>query len=230
MKGGDHFLFIPRLYWLYAALSLQLTLLVLLLGCMGTKFWVEQGESESFWEGGVLRYNEGNGDWEKKHYDQLRDIVCEEGGDTYDAYCSLFEDLYKAGLVFLTLELITLILAFIWFIGNVYRVVEREIYGRPVRIVLAGVTFLLHCTGLTVWVLITSAEFNADCTETMDSGKSNVVCITFGPVLGVLIGVLFFIQLLIECFALRHIVPEGDPPPDSNFHMRDNEALDSGSN
>ena len=155
---------------------------VLLIGTLATPRWVEQGSDPPDWRGGLLRCGECKGQWHEKYYSEIvEDCNAEE--ETYiqsdEGFCKDFKKIYEAGIIFLVLELVALVLLLFWTVRVVYAVWITEWRFDWWLYIVSGAAFILHLAATITWMLMTEAK-PEECDKVSTSNDTKDICFNFG--------------------------------------------------
>ena len=166
----------------------------------------------SSFEGNIFDCVKGCGKlYKDSDYNIVMKDICEYYGDNekysnfytdpdYDAIqsiCEMFKNIIKANQFKLIFDFATFVSILLWFIGMLCMNRKNCCY------LFTYWTSLFSCltffVGSITWFAITAAVFN-NCSEIPEHGDSPIICATKGPILMVLIMILF--PLLILCYFL----------------------------
>lgn len=158
---------------------LNISTMFLLLCSFGTPRWVEQGDTEHFWRGGLLKCTGCNGKFSQMTYSDIKNEAC----DKYSGYCKTFTKLYIAGICLLLCCIVYFILVLVWSVILVLENYGKNVKNRFRSLVVAGSPFVLM-VGIVSWNAISGAGYSGDCYDDFTSrDKAKSVCAIDGPVI-----------------------------------------------
>ena len=191
MMGKNEFLKLGEKTWVYINVLSLVVIIALMLGGMGTKYWVRQGRDQDIWEGGILRCSKGK--WENQHYGEIAQEICDVEGTYFTGLCNLFEDLKAAGVFFLVFELLSLLVTLVWFVNCIYKSQGKQLLWGWLQYFIPVLGFLLHVLGIVVWAFIAKSGFGVDCEDIVEDGERGDLCSTDGPIISVCVAVIYFL-------------------------------------
>lgn len=164
--------------WNYVMLFLNLTAMSLTAGSIASPRWVEQGDTEHFWRGGILSCTGCNGEFSNKYYSEIKSIACTD----LKGYCETFSHLYLGGVLAILSSLIFFCLFFLWSVLIILENSGREFNKKFFGILIIGGPLSL-AAGLTTWHLIVHADYKAACYDDYTTiHKSANLCAIDGPI------------------------------------------------
>lgn len=178
------FLCMTTRYWWFLILFFQHTLIIFMIGCLGTQRWVRQGNDLTEWEGSLLYVETGPESIKSELYMDLKDSDCE----TLKHLCNTFDVLQTAAGAYVFFELISIIFTFIWMLRVVFHLYEKRFLPDWVSYLWPSLGFLCHILAIIIWAGVTEASFENDCSNLSDEK----ICSTNGPALAI-ITVLFWL-------------------------------------
>lgn len=178
--GTVKFLKLSLQYWWFISLLLIIFVVLLLVGAMVTPWWVEQGEIEERWRGGLLKCDSCSGNWEGKYYYEIKDDACRNDND---GFCETFERLNTAGFCLFGLELLVLCCVFFWGFKVVCNVWEFSVEIAKLVVYSVVVTGIaVHVLAVGLWFFISESSLNEDdCKQITSASKDETVCVNHGP-------------------------------------------------
>lgn len=85
---------------------------ILLIGSTATPRWIQQGEDEYEWKGGLFKCGGCHGDWEDEYYSSIANDACDIDG--FEPYCVTYEDLFTAGIFYVSVTVLVICAAVFW--------------------------------------------------------------------------------------------------------------------
>ncbi|OMJ88369.1 hypothetical protein SteCoe_9685 [Stentor coeruleus] len=166
-------------YWRKGILFLDVLAMIFCISSFITPRWVEQGKTENFWRGSLMKCGGCNGKFEGASYKQISEWSC---GDM-DGYCETFDGLYKAGIAVLLIQSMFLLLLVVGIYIIVCELVNKH-YENKLVFVTTLITPLCEIIALITWILTSGAKMNNECySNATNMEKAHNVCATHGPIL-----------------------------------------------
>lgn len=164
--------------WNYVMLALNFIAMSLISGSIVSPRWVEQGDEEHFWRGGVLKCSGCNGEFSNKYYSEIKSIACND----LKGYCKTFSDLYMGGILMILGSLIFFCLFFCWFVFIILENSGREFNKKFFGIFVIGGPLCL-AIGCITWHIIVGADYKSECyNHNTTIHKSAKLCAIDGPI------------------------------------------------
>ena len=143
--------------------------------------WTTQGKGIYRFTGYMLKGK--NTEWESLFYYEIYDqLQCETGYN--DQWCQKIQNLNEAGWVFISFEIFSFVLNFVWSGILVY-----ELRGKILGFnrAFAGVLVLVRVLSIVLWTLLAQNSFFEECEELVILGKLVSSCFDVGLIFSIII-------------------------------------------
>ena len=177
--------------WWKVVLFFQALLGCLMIGCLGTQRWVEQGEGDVHWKGSLLECYSCPGDWREKSYEKIADQECHFQSTPHLAYCDQFQSLRDAGSAFLALEILSLICLGAWTIRVLLELFNKPILPNEIAYAVPVIGAAIHLAALIQWCLVSNSFYESDCTAITDGEEKAKLCSLDGPALALTVALIY---------------------------------------
>ena len=165
--------------WNYLMIFLNMCAILLVASSLVAPRWVEQGNTEHFWRGGLFKCSGCNGKFRGKYYSQIRKIACED----LKGYCETFTDLYIAGIFMIFGALLYFLMFITW-----TTLLLLENHGKDFQkkyfsvLVIGGPLSLI--VFLSTWHAATGANYNSKCYSNWTTkDQTEHLCAIDGPII-----------------------------------------------
>lgn len=178
-------------YWRKLILLLNIMSLIFSISSFATPRWVEQGDPDHFWRGGIVKCGGCSGKFKEATYQQIAAWSC----GSMEGYCETFDRLFKAGIAVLLTQSLFIILSMLSIFIIIRELVHKYHEGKMIFLI-----FILAPTcetiGLMSWLGISGAKINGECYESATSIEDpKPLCATHGPILVIITMLLSFSAL-----------------------------------
>ena len=172
----------------------------LMIGSLTTPRWVKQGDRNTLWRGSLTRCGGCSGEWEDKYYYEIYEI----SKDNYVLGCEeTFEALYVAGFLYLTFEVLALVVYVFLIVvqsGFIVKVASDKCIGKVIFSI-----FLLHTIAVILYFTISKIKLLRDCSRASDYFTSYNVCANQGPTIALVSEILCLISVILNHFIKRKL-------------------------
>lgn len=165
--------------WNYLIIFINISAISLVAGSLVAPRWVEQGNTEHFWRGGLMNCSGCSGEFSGKYYNHIRKIVCED----LNGYCKTFTNLYLGGICMILGAFLYFAMFLTWTV-----LVFLENYGKEFKkkyfslLVIGGPLSLT--VFLVTWHTVTGSNYESNCYQKWtNKSKSEQLCAVDGPII-----------------------------------------------
>ncbi|CAG9319411.1 unnamed protein product [Blepharisma stoltei] len=189
-----------RVFWAIFWI-LHLFLIACMIGILCSQNWVKSESSLTPFEGSLSKVTNGYDKIDEDSYTSLSDSYCTKSHNSSDSFCKTFEDLSAAYTVYLVFEVIGMICILIWAI--ILGCFIFNINCFPCTFCCSTCALASHYIALFGWIVISKANFEGDCTDSMNeqpNSKRPHLCVSEGPKLSLFLAI--FIPIVVISFVV----------------------------